>query len=627
MDAMVHPLTQSEPVMQSSGGPRNSTPGTLPKLFFDAVTRHDKPDALQYKVNGAYQPISSRLLAERVRRVALGLSELGVKPGDRVAIFSENRPEWALADYACVTSALTDVPLYPNLPPEQAAYILRDSGAVAIFVSDEAQAAKIAAVREKCPSLRSVITFEATRHTGADHTLAEVEAMGATVDDDTRRAAYRSAADAVTPDALATLIYTSGTTGDPKGVMLTHDNLYSNVMASAACIPFLASDVGLSFLPLSHIFERMAGHYLMFHVGCSIAYAESIDTVPIDMQTVRPSLVLSVPRLYEKMYARVLENALAGGAVKQRIFFWARKVAEQWADVKLSGREPAGVLALKYRIAQKLVFSKLQARTGGRLRYFVSGGAPLAAEINKFFYAAGLVILEGYGLTETSPVIAVNTPNAFRIGTVGKAMPGADITIASDGEILTRGPHVMKGYYNKPDATAEAIDGDGWFHTGDIGEIRDDYLAITDRKKDIIVTAGGKNIAPQPIENLIKTNKYVSQAVVIGDKRKFPIVLVVPNWEQLEKYARLKNIIWTHRAQLLEMPTIHAKMDKEVRGQLDSLANFEMPKKIALLEHDFSIERGELTPTMKVKRRVIDKTYKDVIDKLYASEHDGAAIG
>ena len=624
---MVHPLTLSEPVMQSSGGPRNSTPGTLPKLFFDAVTRHDKPDALQYKVNGAYQPISSRLLAERVRRVALGLSELGVKPGDRVAIFSENRPEWALADYACVTSALTDVPLYPNLPPEQAAYILRDSGAVAIFVSDEAQAAKIAAVREKCPSLRNVITFEATRHTGADHTLAEVEAMGATVDDDTRRAAYRSAADAVTPDALATLIYTSGTTGDPKGVMLTHDNLYSNVMASAACIPFLASDVGLSFLPLSHIFERMAGHYLMFHVGCSIAYAESIDTVPIDMQTVRPSLVLSVPRLYEKMYARVLENALAGGAVKQRIFFWARKVAEQWADVKLSGREPAGVLALKYRIAQKLVFSKLQARTGGRLRYFVSGGAPLAAEINKFFYAAGLVILEGYGLTETSPVIAVNTPNAFRIGTVGKAMPGADITIASDGEILTRGPHVMKGYYNKPDATAEAIDGDGWFHTGDIGEIRDDYLAITDRKKDIIVTAGGKNIAPQPIENLIKTNKYVSQAVVIGDKRKFPIVLVVPNWEQLEKYARLKNIIWTHRAQLLEMPTIHAKMDKEVRGQLDSLANFEMPKKIALLEHDFSIERGELTPTMKVKRRVIDKTYKDVIDKLYASEHDGAAIG
>ena len=409
--------------------------------------------------------------------------------------------------------------------------------------------------------------------------------------------------------------------------MLTHDNLFSNVMGSATRVPFAGNDIGLSFLPLSHIFERMAGHYLMFHVGCSIAYAESIDTVPIDMQSVRPTLVLSVPRLYEKMYARVLENALAGGGVKKRIFFWARAVAEQWADEKLAGREPTGVLALKYRIAQKLVFSKLQARTGGRLRYFVSGGAPLAPEINKFFFAAGLVILEGYGLTETSPVICVNTPTAFRLGTVGRPAPGVEVMIASDGEILTRGPHVMKGYYNKPEATAETIDKDGWFHTGDIGELRDDFLAITDRKKDIIVTAGGKNIAPQPMENLIKTNKYVSQAVVIGDKRKFPVVLIVPNWDQLEKFAKHKEIIWTQRSQLLEMPTIQAKMDKEVRSQLTSLAKFEMPKKIALLEHDFSVERGELTPTLKVKRRVIDKTYKPLIDSLYADEHDGAAMG
>ncbi|MDQ2667404.1 MAG: long-chain fatty acid--CoA ligase, partial [Gemmatimonadota bacterium] len=620
-------LTQSESAMQSSGGPRNSPPGTLPQLFFNAVTRHDKPDALQYKQDATYHPISSRLLAERVRRTALGLGELGVRAGDRVAIFSENRPEWAIADYACVTSGLTDVPLYPNLPPEQAAYIIRDSGAVAIFVSDEAQAEKISAVRDKCPGLKHVVTFAPARHAGADHTLGEVEALGATVDDETRRATYRAAADAVQPNDLATLIYTSGTTGDPKGVMLSHDNLFSNVMGSAACIPFGTGETGLSFLPLSHIFERMAGHYLMFHVGCSIAYAESIDTVPIDMQVVRPTLVLSVPRLYEKMYARVLENALAGGALKKRIFFWARSVAEQWADVKLAGGMPAGLLAVKYGIAQKLVFSKLQARTGGRLRYFVSGGAPLAPEINKFFYAAGLVILEGYGLTETSPVIAVNTPAAFRIGTVGKPVPGSEVQIASDGEILTRGPHVMKGYYNKPEATAEAIDSDGWFHTGDIGELRDGYLAITDRKKDIIVTAGGKNIAPQPIEGLIKTNKYVSQAVVIGDKRKFPVVLVVPNWDQLEKYAKIKGFLWTDRAQLLAMPLIHAKMEKEVQSQLTSLAHFETPKKVALLEHDFSIERGELTPTLKVKRRVIDKTYKSVIDGLYATEHDGSAIG
>jgi len=612
--------------MISSGGPRNSAPGTLTQLFFGGVETHDKPAAMQVKVNGVFAPISSRTVADRVRRAAFGLAELGTKSGDRVAIFSENRPEWAIADFACLTACLTDVPLYPNLPPEQAAYIIRDSGSVAIFVSDEAQAAKIVAVRDKCPTLKHVITFARNRHAGADHTLGEVEALGATVDDETRRAAYRAAADAVRPDDLATLIYTSGTTGDPKGVMLSHDNLYSNVMAAAACIPFGRGEVGLSFLPLSHIFERMAGHYLMFHVGCSIAYAESIDTVPIDLQSVRPTLVLSVPRLYEKMYARILENALASGGVKKRIFFWARHVAEQWADVTLAGSTPAGLLALKYRIAQKLVFSKVQARTGSRLRYFVSGGAPLAPEINKFFYAAGLVILEGYGLTETSPVIAVNTPGAFRIGTVGKPVPGSEVKIDSDGEILTRGPHVMKGYYNKPDATAEAIDSEGWFHTGDIGELREDYLAITDRKKDIIVTAGGKKVAPQPIESLIKTNKYVSQAVMIGDKRKFPVVLIVPNWEQLERYATLKNISWTERAQLLGMPIIQAKMDKEVREELTSLANFEMPKKIALLEHDFSIERGELTPTLKVKRRVIDKTYKSLIDGLYATAHDGSAI-
>ena len=610
--------------MIASGGPRNTPPGTLTQLFFDALSRFDKPDALQVKIKGAYTPISTRTVGDRVRRLALGLQELGLQAGDRVAILSENRPEWAIADFACLTASIADVPLYPNLPPEQVAYIMNDAGAAAIFVSDAAQAARIAGVRAKCSTLRHVITFATERHEGADLTMAEVEARGAAVDDEARRARYRQQALTVKPDDVATLIYTSGTTGEPKGVMLTHDNLYSNVMASAIQIPFEGKDVCLSFLPLSHIFERMAGHYLMFHVGCSIAYAESMDTVPIDMQTVRPTIVLSVPRLYEKMYARVLENALSGGAIKKRIFFWGRAVADRWADVTLAGGTPRGFLAFQYRLAQRLVFSKLQARTGGRLRYFVSGGAPLAPEINKFFFAAGLVILEGYGLTETSPLISVNTPNAFRIGSVGKPAPGVEVTIAPDGEILTRGPHVMKGYYNKAEATREAIDSEGWFHTGDIGELRDDFLAITDRKKDIIVTAGGKNIAPQPIENTLKTNKYVSQAVVIGDRRKFPVVLVVPNWDNLEKWARIKNLLWTERAQLLEMPIVHAKIEKEVFGRLSGLAKYETPKKVGLLEHDFSVERGELTPTLKVKRRVIDKTYRDVIDRLYEDESAAA---
>jgi len=399
--------------------------------------------------------------------------------------------------------------------------------------------------------------------------------------------------------------------------MLTHNNLHSNVEASRVKIPFAGNDVSLSFLPLSHVFQRM-GDYMMFATGTSIAYAESIDAVPVNLQEVRPTIVLSVPRLYEKMYARVLQSGASGSFLKRRIFTWATKVGEQFADVTLAGRSPGTMLARKYALAQKLVFSKLKERTGGRLRYFVSGGAPLSPEINKFFYAAGLVILEGYGLTETSPVIGVNSPELFRIGTIGKPVAGAEVMIAADGEILTRGPSVMKGYYNNPAATAEAIDAEGWFHTGDIGEINDGFISITDRKKDLIVTAGGKNIAPQPIENLVKTNKFVSQAVMLGDKRKFPSMLIVPDFEELEAWATKSNITWTNRAQLITIPAVVAKFDEEVGLQLARLAQFERPKKIALLEHEFTIERGELTPKQSVKRKVINNDYREIIDALYA---------
>jgi long-chain acyl-CoA synthetase len=601
--------------MEARGGPRPA-PGTLTRLFFDAVSKFNRPDALQVKVAGAYKPISHSEVADRVRHAARGLASLGVRRGDRVAILSENRPEWAIADFACLTAGLTDVPIYPTLPADQIAYILRDSGAVAIFVSTKIQAEKVREIRSQLQALKTVIGFDEVPGL-VNMSIAELEKRGAEGETSLSIATYKEDALTVKPDDLATIIYTSGTTGEPKGVMLSHDNIYSNVEASRKAIPFEGRDVGLSFLPLSHIFERMAGHYMMFATGTSIAYAESIDTVAANMGEVRPTLVLSVPRLYEKMYARILETALTGGFLKKKIFFWARGVAERWANEKLAGKEPGGLLAWQYAIAQKLVFSKLKTRTGGRLRYFVSGGAPLSPDINKFFYAAGLEILEGYGLTETSPVIAVNTPENFRIGTVGKPIDGVEIKIASDGEILTRGPHVMKGYYNKPDATREAIEPDGWFHTGDIGELRDGFLAITDRKKDIIVTAGGKNIAPQPLENKVKTNKYVAQAVMLGDKRKFPSMLVVPNFDQLERWATKRNIIWTDRAQLLRMPTIQAKMEQEVNKELAGAAHFEIPKKIGLIEHDFSIEKGELTPTQKVKRRAIDKHYKALIDSLY----------
>jgi long-chain acyl-CoA synthetase len=601
--------------MQARGGPRPA-PGTLTKLFFDAVSKFNRPDALQVKVAGAYKPISHSEVADRVRHAARGLASLGVRRGDRVGILSENRPEWAIADFACLTAGLTDVPIYPTLPADQIAYILKDSGAVAIFVSNKEQAEKIRQIRSQVPALNTVIGFDDVPGL-ANMSMADLEKRGAEGETSGSIATYREDALLVKPDDLATIIYTSGTTGEPKGVMLSHDNIYSNVEASRKAIPFEGKDVGLSFLPLSHIFERMAGHYMMFATGTSIAYAESIDTVAANMGEVRPTLVLSVPRLYEKMYARILETALTGGFLKKKIFFWARGVADRWATEKLSGKEPGGLLGIQYGIAQKLVFSKLKTRTGGRLRYFVSGGAPLSPDINKFFYAAGLEILEGYGLTETSPVIAVNTPDNFRIGTVGKPIDGVEVMIAGDGEIMTRGPHVMKGYYNKPEATRESIEPDGWFHTGDIGELRDGFLAITDRKKDIIVTAGGKNIAPQPLENKVKTNKYVAQAVMLGDKRKFPSMLIVPNFDQLERWAKERNIIWTDRAQLLRMPTIQAKMEQEVNQELAGAAHFELPKKIGLIEHDFSIEKGELTPTQKVKRRAIDKNYKKLIDSLY----------
>jgi len=602
-------------LMEARGGPPPA-PGTLNELFFDAVSKFNRPDALQVKIGGVYRPISHTEVANRVRHAARGLSSLGVRRGERVAILSENRPEWAIADFACLTAGLTDVPIYPTLPPDQIAYILKDSGAVAIFVSTKAQAEKIREVRSQLPGLKTVIGFDEIPGL-TNMSIAELEKRGRLGENNETIATYREDALSVKPGDLATIIYTSGTTGEPKGVMLTHDNIFSNVAVSRTKIPFAGEDVALSFLPLSHIFERMGGHYLMFATGTSIAYAESIDTVPVNLQEVRPTIVLSVPRLYEKMYARILETALTGGFLKRKIFFWARGVAERWANEKLAGKEPGGLLAKQYALAQKLVFSKLKARTGGRLRYFVSGGAPLAPEINKFFYAAGLVILEGYGLTETSPVIAVNTPQDFRIGTVGKPIDGVEVRIATDGEILTRGPHVMKGYYNKPEATREALEPDGWFHTGDIGELRDGFLAITDRKKDIIVTAGGKKVAPQPLENKVKTNKYVAQAVMIGDKRKFPSMLIVPNFDQLEKWAMKRNIIWTDRAQLLRMPTIQAKIEKEVNKELEGAAHFELPKRIGLLEHDFSIDSGELTPTQKVKRRAIDKHYKALIDSLY----------
>ena len=570
---------------------------------------------MRIKRGGRWAELSYRDVADQVQDLSVGLLELGVRPGDRVAILSENRPEWAIADYACLAACCTDVPIYPTLPARQAEYILRDSGAVAVLVSSDAQLEKLATVREHLPALRHVIGLDGR----GEGVLPYEELLARGRAARSRHPDWRSGALRVGPDELATLIYTSGTTGDPKGVMLTHGNIASNVTTSVELFAFRDSDECLSFLPLSHIFERMFGHYCMFYKGVLINYAGGIDTVPSDMQERRPTLMASVPRLYEKIYARVHDAVRSSPPLRRRLFAWAKEVGERWADLMVSRRPIPPGLAVQRRLADRLVFAKLRARTGGRIRFFISGGAPLSPEIARFFYAAGMPILEGYGLTETSPVMAVNTFEHHKLGTVGRPIPGVEIRIASDGEIITRGPNVMQGYYNKPEATAEAIDAEGWFHTGDIGVLdADGFLRITDRKKDLIVTAGGKNIAPQPIENLAKTSKFVSSAVMLGDRRPFPIMLVVPNADSVRGWALHKGLGDGDLEQLLALSEVQQKVEREVRKTLRDLAQFEMPKRLLLLPRDFSVEAGELTPTLKVRRRIVEQRHRQSIEALYA---------
>jgi long-chain acyl-CoA synthetase len=594
-------------------------PATLNEIYFGAVDRYrDRPAALRFHAGGRWVPVSHTAFNERVRAVHAGLRELGIAPGERVAILSENRPEWAVVDYACLTARAVDVPVYPTLTAPQVAHLLRDSGARLVFVSTAAQLEKVAEIRGELPDLGWVVGFDADLTGGGVMPLEVLEARGRAALD--RYPRWREEALAARPDDLATIIYTSGTTGEPKGVMLTHGNIASNVAAACQVLPLAEDDECLSLLPLSHIFERMTGHYSMFHTGVVINYARSIETVPQDLIETRPTLVAAVPRLFEKIYARAVERATQGPALRRRVFFWARRTGEAWATLRLAGRPVPLGLRLRHRIADELVFAKVRARVGGRLRVFISGGAPLNPEVALFFFAAGLPVYEGYGLTETSPVLTVNTPDAVRLGTVGRPLPGVELRIADDGEILARGPNIMRGYYNMPEATAEVLDADGWFHTGDIGEIDDDgFLRITDRKKDLIATAGGKKIAPQPIEGMLRQNPFIANAVMLGDRRKFAIVLLAPDFPQLEEWARGRGLAFGSRSELVRLPEVTAHLEAEARKHLRDLARFEVPKKFLVVDREFSIETGELTPKLSVRRKVVEDHYRDEIDALYVA--------
>lgn len=595
---------------------------TLNELFFDAIEkRREMPAAVRYKAQGKWVGINHATLLERVHNLNVGLRELGITATDRIAILSENRPEWAITDFACLTLRAANVPIYPTLPANQIAYVIRNSGARAIFCSTAEQVGKVLEIRNDLPALELVIAFDSDSRAGVLD-LDEVERSGAAARD--RWPAWREEALTAKSDDLATLIYTAGTTGDPKGVMLSHGNIASNVVGALQVLDLDGGEC-LSFLPLSHIFERMVGHYTMLRGGVVINYATDHTTVITDMPEVRPTIMASVPRLYEKIHAAVVEMAHSGGSLKRAIFEWAVATGLRRLEYRLDDATPPWALKLGYRIADLLVFRKLRQRTGGRLDYFVSGGAPLNPDISRFFLAAGLPILEGYGLTETSPVITVNPVNRIKPGTVGLPIPGVEVSIADDGEILTRGPHVMLGYYNNPEATARAIDPEGWFHTGDIGEIdADGYLRITDRKKDIIVTAGGKNIAPQPIEALLKTNRFVANGVMLGDRRRFPIMLLVPDFEVVRGWARSQGISAATDAELTRMPRVRDQIEREARKSFRDLAHYEMPKKFLVLDRDFTIESGELTPKLSVRRRVVEEHWKDQIEALYAEPREQA---
>ena len=588
---------------------------TLTELYLEAVRTHPKPVMFRYKQDGRWTELSTADFDTAVREIAAGLLVYGIQPGDRVALLSENRVEWAMVDIATLLIGTINVPIYPTLLPDQIAYILGDCAPVAIFCSTREQVAKLEGSFERVESLQHLVSFEPADRADA-MTLRKLRELGRTnleaQNEEIDRRAGR-----VEPDDVATLIYTSGTTGNPKGVMLTHGNITGNVLAGLEVLDVHPEDSCLSFLPLSHILERMAGHYVMLHTGVTINYAESVETVAADMGEISPTVMVSVPRLYEKIYARVLDAASQGSPVKRKLFFWAKGVGERWTELKVAGKSVPFGLELQRRIGDALVFKKLRARTGGKLRFFVSGGAPLAKEIAEFFYSAGMPILEGYGLTETSPVIAVNTFEHFRPGSVGPPVPGCEVRIAEDGEILTRSPYVMKGYWKRDDATAETIV-DGWLHTGDIGHLDDDgFLYITDRKKDIIVTAGGKNIAPQPVESELKLSKYVGEAVLIGDRRRYLVALLVPNFEALEDHARKEGIAFDDRASLISRPEIQKLYGDLVHSVNQRLASFEQIKFFRCLDHEFTIDDGQLTPSMKVKRRVVNDRYESIIDEMY----------
>lgn len=591
---------------------------TITEMFLNNSEKFSQKPCFGYKEGGIWKELTFSQVRVTVEKIAGGLKWLGINSGDRVGIISQNSHLWALADFGtmCTRGVLTTI--YPILTAKQTKWIIQHSESRFLFCGDKEQTVKVLSILDEIKHVEMVIVLDDTK---IDHPkvmmLKNLMESGFSYNN-SHPGEFEKDARSFKKDDLLTLIYTSGTTGEPKGVMLTHGNLASNIVGVLQVIEISENDVFLSFLPLSHGFERMAGYFLATWVGAKICFAENIDKVADNMTEVHPTLMIAVPRFYEKVYAKVIDSISASSAIKQNLFWWSIKLGKKANSIKNKQEKIGALLSLRLKTAEYLVFSKLKERLGSRLRFFASGGAPLSKEIAEFFNAVGVIIIEGYGLTETSPIISVNLLEKNKIGTVGLPLPNVEVKIASDGEILTRGPHVMMGYFKDDAATREVIDEDGWFHTGDIGTLDEEgYLSITDRKKNILVTSGGKNVAPQPMENALVTSKWIGEVVVIGDKRKFISALVVPAFSNLEEWAKENHLVYKDKMELIRLPEVKELYDRVISESMEGFAQFEKVKKYIILPNEFTIESGELTPSLKVKRNVVEKRYADLIDGLY----------
>lgn len=611
-------LLRAKYIVQAHKMERSMAYQNLADMFFKKSKELPEHAAYQYKEGSQWHTFTYTEAAAKTERLAAGLISLGIKAGDRVALISHNRPEWAMIDYAVLAIGAVLVTVYPSLLDEQIQYLLNDSESVIVFAEDDMQTDKVSTIYKELQATRHFYIIEAFGKIVAPwHTLTDLEEAGKVQLSADPQCVSQRLAQTQRSD-WATIIYTSGTTGEPKGAILTHNNLLSNMENVAQLFKVTEQDKLLSFLPLSHVLERLAGHYFATFHGCTVAYAESVETVPQNILEVRPTIMISVPRLYEKIYAKVLEAVESGSPLKRKIFYWAINVGKQYVQYTMYHRAVPFSVSFKRKIAYKLVFAKLHERMGGRIRFFVSGGAPLSVEIATFFAAAGLLIMEGYGLTETSPAISINYLENYRLGAVGPVLPNQEMKIATDGKVLTRGPHVMVGYYKKEAATKEVFDEEGWFHTGDIGYIDDDgFLFITDRKKNIIVTAGGKNLAPQPIENSLTASKYIEQAVVIGDRRKYCTAVLVLSEEAVNQWLEKEKI----PAVASNDYNAHNRLRQLIRKEVDRLTarfpRYEQIKDFYIAPMSFSIETGDLTPSLKVRRKVVEEKYAEAINRMY----------